>query len=374
MQGQAIVAARLFDGRALRGATAVLVAGGTIVDLVAPDAVPAGYGVVRLADDLLLSPGFIDVQVNGGGGVLLNDQPSAEGMRAIAAAHLPFGTTQCLPTLITDRPEVMRQAAAAAKAAQGRDGVLGLHLEGPYLNPARHGVHRPAFMASPDDTMLDLLAGAALVTLAPERAPPGFIRALVQRGVRVAAGHSEASAAQLLAAVDEGLSGITHLFNAMSQMQGRAPGMVGATLADPRLYAGIIVDGLHVDPVSVRAAYNAKGPERLMLVTDAMPTVGGDVERFDLLGATVRLVDGRLITADGTLAGAHLDMASAVRNAVRLTHIPLADALAMATSTPAAFLGRDDRLGRLAGDCAADMVALDGQLRVKRVWRAGNET
>src|SRR5262249_49935986 len=217
-------------------------------------------------------------------------------------------------------------------------------------------------IAAPTAADIDLWSQAALVTLAPECAPPGFIHALVERGVRVAAGHSDATAAQMLAAVDEGLTGVTHLYNAMSPLQGRAPGVVGVALADDRLFAGIICDGLHVDPVAVRAAWRAKGRDRLMLVTDAMPTVGAATDRFMLQGQEIRLINGRLAIAENTLAGAHLDMASAVRNAVRLCGIPLPDALAMASATPAAFLGHQRVLGRLAPGYGTDFVALDAAL------------
>jgi N-acetylglucosamine-6-phosphate deacetylase len=367
----AIVAPRLFDGAALRGPAALLHENGRIVALTPPGHVPAGAVVETLPADTLLAPGFIDVQVNGGGGTLFNDRPTLDGARAIMQAHERFGTTSCLPTLITDSRDAMARAVAAAREGAAASGFLGVHLEGPFLNPARKGVHREDLIAAIETGNLDLLGGARLVTLAPEHAPRGFIRALAERGVTVAAGHTEASADQMRRAADEGLTGLTHLFNAMPPLQGRAPGPVGAAFADERLFAGIICDGLHVDSTSVRAAWRALGAERLMLVTDAMPSVGAAVDRFILSGREIRLVDGRLVTADGTLAGAHLDMAGAVRNAVRLCGIPLADALRMASATPARFLKLDDRLGQLAPGHAADMVALDGGLSVTGVWRRG---
>lgn len=371
-QTGAIVADRLFDGTVLRGPTALLHRDGAIVGLVSPVEVPPDCARVELPPGALLAPGFIDVQVNGGGGVLLNDDPSPSAMAAIIAAHRRYGTTACLPTLISDQREITAAAVAAARAMTGAPGFLGLHLEGPFLSPARKGVHRADRLTAPDDADVAMCSGAALVTLAPECVPPGFIRALVARGVRVAAGHSDATAAQMWAAADEGLSGITHLFNAMAPLQGRVPGVAGAALADERLFAGIICDGLHVDPIMVRAAWHAKGAARLMLVTDAMPSVGASGDRFMLQGSEIRLIDGRLVAPDGTIAGAHLDMASAVRNAVRLAGIPLADALTMATSTPARFLGIADRLGHLAPGMAADAVALDGDQKVVATWRGGS--
>jgi N-acetylglucosamine-6-phosphate deacetylase len=270
----------------------------------------------------------------------------------------------------------MRDAIAAARSVAGADGVLGLHLEGPFISPQRPGVHLPARIATPqpgDLEMLSVLAGAgrALVTLAPECVPAGFVRALAAAGVRISIGHSEATAAQVMQAVADGARGVTHLFNAMPPMSARSPGIIGAALAERRLTAGLIVDGLHVDAVAVRAAFAAKGADALALVTDAMPTVGASLERFDLMGRTVTLADGRLTTAEGTLAGAHLDMASAVRNAVRLAEVPLEDALRAASLTPARFLGVDDERGVLAPGARADLVALTEQLTVTTTWVDG---
>lgn len=367
----AVLAPRLFDGAAMRGPAALLHRAGRIVGVAEPGAVPDGAVRHELPPGALLAPGFIDVQVNGGGGVLLNDAPTPAGMRAIIAAHRPFGTTGLLPTLITDDRAVMVRAVAAARDMAGQPGFLGLHLEGPFLNPERKGVHRAEYMVTPGDADLDLLGQAALVTLAPERVPSGFIRKLRQRGPRIAAGHTMATAAQMKAAVEEGLTGVTHLYNAMPPLSGRAPGPIGAGFADERLVAGIICDGLHVDPLNVRAAWRAMGAARLMLVTDAMPLVGAAATGFNLLGRDVALVDGRLVLADGTLAGAHLDMAAAVRNAISLAGLPLGDALAMASATPAAFLGQGHVRGRLAPGLAADLVALDAALGVLGTWVAG---
>jgi N-acetylglucosamine-6-phosphate deacetylase len=355
---------------------AVLVEGRHIRGLVPWSEVPSEAEQVRLPAGTLVAPGFIDLQVNGGGGVLLNDQPTAAGIRAVARAHRRFGTTGCLPTLISDTRARMEAVIAAAPAALGR-GVLGLHLEGPFISPARKGVHRPDMIRSPDDADLDLLRGLAtlghsMVTLAPERVPDGFVRALAGSGVRVAAGHSEASADDMARAVDDGLTGVTHLFNAMPPLAGRAPGIVGATLSEPRLIAGIIVDGVHVDPVAVRAAFAAKGAARLALVTDAMPTVGGDVDHFELMGRRVTLANGRLTIEDGTLGGAHLDMASAVRNAVKIG-VPLSDALQSAALTPAHFLGIGDQRGALRAGAYADLVALSPELSAIATWIEGDE-
>jgi N-acetylglucosamine-6-phosphate deacetylase len=375
-EGRAIVVDRVFDGRGWRRDSAVLVQGGRIAGLASPGEIPSDWPQSRVPTDVFVTAGFIDLQVNGGGGVLLNDQPTAAGMRAIARAHRRYGTTACLPTLITDTREQMRSAIAAARSVAERDGVLGLHLEGPFINPKRPGVHRPDRITQPHAGDLEQLcelagAGRSLVTLAPECVPAGFVMTLVSAGVRISIGHSEASAAIVTQAVAEGATGITHLFNAMPPFSARAPGIVGTALSEPRLTAGLIVDGIHVDPISVQAAFAAKGAERIALVTDAMPTVGTSLDRFDLVGRAIKLVDGRLTTEEGTLAGAHLDMVSAVRNAVRLAKVPLEDALRAASLTPAQFLGVDNERGAIVAGARADLVALTDKLTVAATWIDG---
>jgi N-acetylglucosamine-6-phosphate deacetylase len=374
--GHAILADRIFDGYSWHSRTAVLVEAGRIAGLASPAEISPDWQQTRLSAGVILAAGFIDLQVNGGGGVLLNDQPTAEGMRAIARAHRRYGTTACLPTFITDTRTQMRAAIAAAQSAAGKDGIIGLHLEGPFISPQRPGVHRPDRIARPGSGDLEQLCelsgvGRSLVTLAPECVPAGFVRTLASSGLRVSIGHSEAPAAVVLQAVADGVTGVTHLFNAMPPLSARAPGIVGVALAEPRLTAGLIADGIHVDPISVRAAFAAKGSDRIALVTDAMPTVGSSLDRFDLVGRTIRLADGRLTTEDGTLAGAHLDMASAVRNAVRLAGVSLEDALRAASLTPARFLGLDNERGAIVPNTRADLVALTEELSVAATWVDG---
>ena len=367
---------RVFDGHVWHAEAVVAIRDGRIAAIGPANEATAGWPKTRLPAGSFLTPGFIDLQVNGGGGVLLNDQPTPEGMRAIAQAHRRFGTTGCLPTLITDTREKMRSAIAAARSISGRDGILGLHLEGPFISPHRPGVHRPDLIAQPRGGDLEELceladAGRSLVTLAPECVPPGFVRTLASAGVRVSIGHSEASADIVMQAVADGATGITHLFNAMPPLSARSPGIIGAAFLERRLTAGIILDGIHVNPLTVRAAFAAKGSDRMALVTDAMPTVGTSRVHFELTGKTVKLDDGRLTADDGTLAGAHLDMASAVRNAVTLAQLPLEDALRSASLTPAQFLGLDDERGTLVVGARADVVALSHDLRVINTWIGG---
>lgn len=346
------------------GPRSVEITDGIIVALHEPGEAPAGLPARQLPADSLLAPGFIDTQVNGGGGVLLNDDPSVETVRAMAAAHRRFGTTGLLPTLITDAPDRLTRLAAIVGEALAVPGVLGFHLEGPFLSPARKGIHPPQHIRLPDEAEIALLtrfgtAGRSLLTLAPEQVDGAVLKRLAAAGLRIAIGHSDATAAEVAAAVDDGATAVTHLFNAMSQMTPRAPGVVGATLADERLFAGIICDGLHVDPVTLRAAFHAKGRDRLMLVTDAMSLIGSDETSFLLHGRAIKLEDGRLTDAQGTLAGAHLGMIEAVCNAVRLMGVTIEDALIMASRTPACFLGLDKELGRIAPGYRADLVAFD---------------
>lgn len=371
----AIAADIVFDGAAPHRDSAVIVAGTAIAALMPRRDVPAGIKLRAMPPGSWLAPGFIDVQVNGGGDVLFNDSPSPEGIAAIVAAHRRFGTTGLLPTLISDTPEKMRLAGAAVAAAMELcPGVLGIHFEGPFLSPERAGVHDPAMFRVPDESDLELLTrkrgGATLVTLAPECVPPGFVGALARDGVRVALGHSMASYEQTSAALAEGLTGFTHLFNAMRPLAARDPGPIAAALEDPRAFYGLIVDGVHVAPAMLRLALRGAG--RAMLVTDAMPPVGGRQGAFQLHGKEIVARDGRVMTGDGVLAGSALDMASAVRNCVSLLGMSLPEALRMASAVPAAFLGLSDRLGRLAPGCRADIVAFDPEtVRVLATWVAG---
>jgi N-acetylglucosamine-6-phosphate deacetylase len=371
----ALIGATVFDGDRLLRDRAVVIADGRIADVVAETALAGGVERQRISG--LLAPGLIDIQVNGGGGVLFNDQPTVEGIAAIGAAHRRFGTTGFLPTLITDTADCMREAIGAASAAiQARSaGVLGIHLEGPFLNPERKGIHRAPLMRGIDDrdvAMIDLPAGGRiLMTVAPEKTDPETIARLTQSGIIVAAGHTKADLDTIRRAQAAGLTGITHLYNAMPPLMGREPGPVGAALDDKELWCGIIVDLHHVSAVSLRVALAARGSARMILVTDAMPSVGSDATSFDLLGQRITLTNGALVSKEGTLAGSNLDMASAVRNTVRHLGVSVEDALRMAALHPAQFLRLDDELGRVAAGYRADLVLLDANFRVKSTWISG---
>jgi N-acetylglucosamine-6-phosphate deacetylase len=365
------------DGAIVSGQT-VVIDGGRIMGVVARDEVRTDCAMIDLQGGTL-APGFIDVQANGGGNRLFNDDPSVATIAAIGAAHRTFGTTGFLPTLISDDAAKLEAAMEAARAAiaAGTPGVLGVHIEGPFLNPERKGIHDADKLRDISHADLALLikptGGRTLVTLAPERVPTESIRALVDAGVIVSAGHTQATADEIEQALGSGLTGFTHLFNAMSQITPREPGVVGAALNDDRSWCGIIVDGHHVDPRVLKLALRAAPHSRFMLVTDAMPSVGGR-KSFILNGERIAAVGGKCTNADGTLAGSDLDMASAVRNAVEMLGLGLADALAMASANPAAFLGLDDRLGRIAPGYRADLVLLDEGLDVVESWIGGMPT
>lgn len=369
-----IGAAHVFDGMAMRGPASVRISNGRIEGI--------SYGEqkarasMNLPADVILAPGFIDIQVNGGGGVFLNDQPTEAGVRCIVRAHRSAGTTGCLPTLITDRSEVIEQLAAVAQACLQIPGVLGFHLEGPALNRSRKGIHPESEIRIPNRRDLAAIksfgvCGRSIVTLAPECVPASLIEEFIGAGLRVSAGHSDATAAEMELAANQGVSGATHLFNAMSQLSAREPGLLGAALQDDRLFAGIICDGVHVDRISLRIAFRCKGRDRLMLITDAMPLVGTHNQEFMLHGMRIALHENRLTSPDGTLAGANLSMIEAVRNAIALLGIPLVDALIMASRTPARFLGLDFELGLIAPGYRADLVAFTANFEVIETWVAG---
>jgi N-acetylglucosamine-6-phosphate deacetylase len=371
----AVAACSLFDGTRLHDGCAVVIEGSCIAGIVPKGSLPASIPVRHMPVGAWLAPGFIDTQVNGGGDVLFNDAPTPEGIAAIVKAHRHFGTTSLMPTFLSDSEDKMRQALSAVQTLLGVDaGVLGIHFEGPFLSPDKAGVHDPRWIRSPQSADVGMLTslqgGATLVTLAPERVPRGFIAQLAGAGVRVSLGHSMATYAQTRLALSQGLRGFTHLFNAMRPLASREPGPIAAALEEPGAWFGIIVDGEHVAPAMLRLALRGQG--RPMLVTDAMPPVGGGRSTFALYGREITMSDGRCTTGDGTLAGTLLDMASAVRNSVRLLGLPLTQALRLASAAPAAFLGIEDRLGHIARGYRADMVVLDpDEIRVLATWVAG---
>ena len=373
----ALINARVLRGTSLLEGHSVLIEQGRIEDIV-PQAEARGRGIEQL--DLgggLLLPGFIDTQVNGGGGVLFNDAPTVESIRQIGRAHRPFGTTGFLPTLISTDLEVVAQAIGATRAAMaaGVPGVLGIHIEGPFLSIERKGVHDPAKLRELDDGAVGLLtslgAGRTVVTLAPEVTTPQIIRRLANAGVIVSAGHTNATYAEVTEALRNGLRGFTHLFNAMSQLTPREPGTVGAALEDPTSWCGIIVDGEHIAPAVLRLALRCKPHERFMLVTDAMPALGTDIRQFELQGRRIIVSGSVCYDEQGRLAGSNIDLASCVRNAIELLGLPLHEAVHMASLHPAEFLGLAHELGRIEPGYRANLVLTDEHLNVRASWIDG---
>jgi N-acetylglucosamine-6-phosphate deacetylase len=367
--------ARIFDGERLRDDCALVVDGASILSLTRLEDRPRGGEQVDLGGGVL-SPGFIDWQINGGGGVLFNANPTVEGIAAIAAAHRRAGVTAFLPTVVTDAPRVLDAALAAAREARERvPGALGIHVEGPFIDPKRKGVHPPEFirpmLESDADALIDARVGVMVVTLAPASVSLEFIARLAKAEIVVSLGHSDATAEEAQSVFDAGASAVTHLYNAMSQLSSRAPGVVGATLADPRIICGLIADGEHAHPTAYRAALAAKGPRGIALVSDAMPPAAGGPDVFELQGRRMTRVGNKLTAEDGTLAGAAITMRDAVDYLVNELKVQLADALMMATLTPARVLRVDDQIGQLKPGHRADLVHLTDDLQVTEVWTRG---
>jgi N-acetylglucosamine-6-phosphate deacetylase len=317
-----------------------------------------------------LSPGFIDLQLNGCGGVMLNDEITAETMQIMHEANLKSGCTSFLPTLITSSDEDMRQAVAAARDyhAKYQNQSLGLHLEGPYLNVAKKGIHSVDYIRPSDDSMIDFMCDnadlIAKVTLAPEHNEPAHIERLKDAGIVVSIGHTNATYAEARRGFDAGITFATHLFNAMTPMVGREPGVVGAIYDTPDVYAGIIADGFHVDYANIRIAHKIKG-EKLVLVTDATAPAGADMDYFIFVGKKVYYRDGKCVDENGTLGGSALTMIEAVQNTVEHVGIALDEALRMATLYPAKAIGMDQKLGRIKKGMVANLTVFDRDFNVQ---------
>jgi N-acetylglucosamine-6-phosphate deacetylase len=341
---------------------------GRITGVVTEDAVPAAADVVNLNGNTLI-PGYIDIQVNGGGGVLFNDDPTVDGLAAIAKAHARFGTTALMPTVIsTDLDGISRCIAAVDNAiAAGVPGIIGIHIEGPYLSPKRRGIHNPKEFPKLDAAAIAILSslkrGKTLVTMAPDVTTPDDVRALTSAGVIVSVGHSDAHYDDVKAALKAGARGFTHLYNAMSPLNHRAPGVVGAALDDSQSWCGIIGDGHHVHPAALRIAFAARGAHKLMLVTDAMPPVGGD-PTFVLQGRTIITKDGCCYGPDGTLAGSATDMATIVKKSAHYLNVDLATISRLASTNAAEFLGLEKDFGSIVPGARADLVIIDDALNV----------
>ncbi len=369
---------RVFTGSEILVNHAVVVEGQDVVDVISKSQAIASDDYVDLGGFTLV-PGLIDLQVNGGGGVLFNDEPTAAAIDKISSAHRSFGTTGLLPTIISDTLATTQAAINAVHEAivESSSAVLGIHLEGPHLNPLRKGVHNADFFRYMDDAAMRLACslsrGKTLLTIAPERASPEIISQLVNAGVVVSAGHSDAPYDDVRRALDAGVTGFTHLFNAMSPLGSREPGVVGAALEDRHSWCGVIADGVHVHWASLRVALSAKPRGKIFLVTDAMPTVGTSAQEFDLFGQKITLDANRLSTENGQIAGSNLDMMTAVRNVIDYLDVPWDEAIRMASQYPAAFLGVENVYGKIAKGFKANMLLLDGDFKAVKSWVNGEE-
>ena len=380
MRPTAYINGQVLRDRGFESGMAVVVEDSIIVGVIPGDDLVKGeYDLIDLNGHSLL-PGFIDTQVNGGGGVLFNDSTDLDGINTIVKAHEQFGTTGLLLTLISDELDVVQNGISAVNAAikEGIPGVLGIHIEGPFLNAEKRGIHDACKIRSLTTDIVRELepvnGGCSVMTVAPETMNPALIAELKEKGFIVSAGHTNATYADVSTAIEHGVTGFTHLFNAMSQLGAREPGVVGAALDHDNTWCGIIADGFHVSPASIRTAYRCKGPERLMLVTDAMPPVGSDENQFLLMGNRITAENGVCINANGTFAGAALDMASAVRNMMKFTDCSLAEASLMASTSPAAFLGLQHQTGSIKEGLRADFVVLDAQMNVVKTVNGGSVT
>jgi len=379
MRRTVFVNGNIADGRELHTGLAVVVQGGLIAEVTECSADMLAHPDVYDLDGNYLAPGYIDIQVNGGGGVLFNNAPTVESLGIIARAHRQFGTTALLPTLISDTRKVTHSAILAVEKAlqENLPGILGIHLEGPCINTERKGVHAAKLLSKPDDQLVALLtslkSGTTLVTLAPEIASMEMIKKLKESGIVVFAGHSTASFEVTILALEAGVSGFTHLFNAMPPLLSREPGMVGAALSDENSFFGIIADGFHVHPATFAVAVAAKKLGRALLVTDAMASVGSENDTFTLYGERIEVVDGRCLNSSGSLAGSDLNMCDAVKNAISFAGLDIVEALRMASTNPANAINRQDELGYIRPGYRACLVELDAQLNVVDTWIDGDQ-
>jgi N-acetylglucosamine-6-phosphate deacetylase len=378
------LAQQLFDGQHMHSNMHMRVENGKITGLQA-----AAQSPWKTDSELLgiVCAGFIDIQVNGGGGVLFNYEQSPSALAKIMQGHAKYGTTAMLPTLITDSYDKMQRAANAVQEAieLSTPGIVGVHFEGPHLSLAKKGIHSAEQVRCASDADLAIVTrkdiGKVMVTIAPENVSADVIADLVNQGVHVSLGHSGADIDTVLTAIDAGAHCFTHLFNAMSGLTAREPGLISAALTDKRISAGLIADLHHVHPYNCKLAYQCLGPERLMLVTDAMAHVGCNMQTLPWLDSTITKVGGKLTLDDGSLAGSCLDMAGAVKNMLTLLSEDaldtekdrlLQDVLNMASLAPATLLGLQTR-GQLISGNQADFVLLDPNLNVQACWINGEQ-
>jgi len=371
----ALEGARIFDGYCFHENSVLVSESGKIQTIIPSSELDQSIPVTQLTGGTI-TPGLIDLQVNGGGGVLLNNSPTIETLNTMANAHAKFGVTQILPTVISDDSVVSLEVINAALACDRiHSGILGIHIEGPFFNPEKSGVHhlekiRP--LESDDWEWINLLAKLpSILTLAPETISPEDISKIAALGIKISAGHTNANYDEVAQAIENGLSGFTHLFNAMRQMHGRDPGVVGAAFDFDSTWAGIIADGIHVHPAAIKTAIKAKNYEKIYLVSDSMATIGSEIKHFDLYGEKIEEFGGRLVNSQGRLAGSAISLLDAVRYCIQKLEISVEQTLAMASRIPASYLGLEDQYGTFKPGLNSDICWLDDDWNVAGVWRAG---
>lgn len=373
----ALVGAKIFDGNCFLHNHAVLVEKDVIIDVLHEQNLDPSIQVKRLGGGIL-APGFIDLQVNGGGGAFFTNNTSVEALQTMLEGHRPTGTTSMLPTMISDTREVHQAGVAAVSSAieQGMKGILGVHIEGPFFAVAKRGAHNEKYIRAMDDEDIswisDLRGFKVMLTLAPETTEVGQIKQLADAGVYVCAGHTNGSYEDVVRGIAEGISGFTHLYNAMSPQTGRAPGVVGAALESDSTWCGVIADNHHVHQGSIKVALAAKPQGKLYLVTDAMSTVGSDQKSFSIYGEEIFEKGGALVNGEGNLAGSAIGMI----DAVRITHteigVSLEETLRMAALYPAEYMNSDSSLGRIKAGFRADLVHFSEEFSVQNTWVAGD--
>ncbi len=376
----ALTHGRIYTGHEILDDHAIVVANGLIERICPLSELPADIEQ-RALNGAIISPGFIDVQLNGCGGVQFNDTAEAvtvETLEIMQKANEKSGCTSYLPTLITTSDELMKQGIAVMRDYLGQhpNQALGLHLEGPWLNIVKKGTHNPDYVRKPDNELVDYLCANAdvitKVTLAPEMAGPEVISKLSAAGIVVSAGHSNATLKEAKIGFRAGITFATHLYNAMPYITGREPGLVGAIFDEPDVYCGIIADGLHVDYANIRNAKRIKG-DKLCLVTDATAPAGANIEQFIFAGKTIYYRNGLCVDENGTLSGSALTMIEGVRNLVEHCGIALDEVLRMATLYPARAMGVATRLGSIAPGMVANLTAFTHDFKIIKTIVNGNE-
>ncbi|MGE4575662.1 MAG: N-acetylglucosamine-6-phosphate deacetylase [Candidatus Pseudothioglobus sp.] len=374
---QALIGAQLFSGKEFFDNRALLIDGENIIDIINEHNIPNNFETQKLNGGIL-SPGFIDLQVNGGGGKLFNNSPDKQSLNTIIEAHQHFGTTSIMPTVISDSLNVLKRCTTTiSEVIENNKSLLGVHIEGPFFNVKYRGVHQKQYINTINSDYLNLFESLkdfpVILTLAPECISTKQLKHLKSLGFKILAGHTDASYDQLEEAIKYGLDGFTHLFNAMGQISAREPGVVGSALTFDNAAASIIVDLHHVHPSLIQMAYKQKPQGKLFFVSDSMATIHHGEPSFELYDEVVSESNGRIINSEGKLAGSSITQIDAIKNAYQSCNIPLNDAIAMVTRYPAEYLGVANYLGSLKSGYRADLTHFDLDFQVHNVWVAGKQ-